>query len=122
MALAGVGTLLSILGMYAVRTEEDATQRTLLQALARGINLSTVLIIVAALGLTWWLLPAHWPVGCSVIAGLVAGGGTGASLVGATAALSGPAANLGGYAVEQMVVGSVQMPVMSVAPHMVPIG
>ncbi|MFO0869098.1 MAG: sodium-translocating pyrophosphatase [Pirellulales bacterium] len=73
MALAGVGTVLSILGMYAVRTEEDATQRTLLQALARGINLSTVLIIVAALGLTWWLLPAHWPVGCSVIAGLVAG-------------------------------------------------
>ena len=41
------------------------------------------------------------------IAGWVAGGGTGASLVGATAALSGPAANLGGYAVAQTIAGSV---------------
>jgi hypothetical protein len=41
------------------------------------------------------------------ITGLVAGAGTGAGLVGATAALSGPAANLGGYAVAQMVAGSV---------------
>ena len=50
------------------------------------------------------------------IAGLVAGGGTGASLVGATAALSGPAANLGGYAVAQMVAGSVGLggPALSV--------
>jgi hypothetical protein len=50
------------------------------------------------------------------IAGLVAGGGTGASLVGATAALSGPAANLGGYAVAQVVAGSVGLggPALSV--------
>ena len=38
------------------------------------------------------------------------------SLVGATAALSGPAANLGGYAVAQMVAGSVGLggPALSV--------
>ena len=41
------------------------------------------------------------------IAGLAAGAGTGAGLVGATAALTGPAANLGGYAVAQVVAGSV---------------
>lgn len=48
--------------------------------------------------------------------GLVAAGGTGASLVGATAALSGPVANLGGYAVAQMVAGSVGLggPALSV--------
>lgn len=51
-----------------------------------------------------------------MIAGLVAGSGTGASLVGATDALSGPAANLGGDAVAQMVAGSVGLggPALSV--------
>jgi hypothetical protein len=43
----------------------------------------------------------------AIIAGLVEGGGTGARLVAATAALSGAVANLGGYAVAQMVAGSV---------------
>jgi hypothetical protein len=43
------------------------------------------------------------------IAGLAAGAGTGAGLAGATAALSGPTANLGGYAVAQMIAGSVGM-------------
>lgn len=51
------------------------------------------------------------------IAGLAAGAGTGAGLVGATAALTGPAANLGGYAVAQMVAGSVGLggPALSTA-------
>lgn len=52
----------------------------------------------------------------SHIAGLVAGAGTGAGLAGATAALSGPVANLGGYAVAQMLAGSVGLggPALSV--------
>lgn len=51
------------------------------------------------------------------IAGVAAGVGTGAGLVGATAALTGPAANLGGYAVAQIVAGSVGLggPVLSTA-------
>lgn len=51
------------------------------------------------------------------IAGLAAGAGTGAGLAGATAALSGPAANLGGYAVAQMMAGSVGLggPALSTA-------
>ena len=57
MMLAGLGTLMSIAGIYFVRTEENATQRTLLKALARGINVSTALVIVAAYGLTYLLLP-----------------------------------------------------------------
>lgn len=50
------------------------------------------------------------------ITGVVAGAGTGASLVGATAALTGPVANLGGYAVAQMLAGSVGLggPALSV--------
>ena len=38
LVLAGLGIGLSILGIYLVRTEEGATQRNLLKALARGIN------------------------------------------------------------------------------------
>ena len=51
------------------------------------------------------------------IAGLAAGAGTGAGLAGATAALTGPAANLGGYAVAQVMAGSVGLggPALSTA-------
>ena len=57
MAIAGVGIFLSILGIYLVRTNEDATQKNLLAALARGIDASTILVVVAAAGLAWWLMP-----------------------------------------------------------------
>ncbi len=73
IVLAGVGILLSILGIYAVRSDEDATQRTLLKALARGINLSTAAIVVVTFIFTFWLMPAFWTVSLSVITGLIAG-------------------------------------------------
>ena len=57
MAIAGLGIFLSIIGVYLVRTEEGATQKNLLAALARGINASCGLIIVAAFVLSWWLMP-----------------------------------------------------------------
>jgi len=57
MAIAGLGIILSIVGIYMVRTEEGATQKNLLTALARGINLSCGLIIVASVLLGWWLMP-----------------------------------------------------------------
>ena len=55
--LAGVGIVLSIFGIYMVRTKEDASQKNLLEALARGINFSTGLVVVAAIGLSYWLMP-----------------------------------------------------------------
>ena len=82
IAIAGAGIFLSILGIYMVRTEEGATQKNLLAALARGINLSCLLIVVAAIFLAWWLMPGtpgtfvfgSIPgVAVSVIAGLLAG-------------------------------------------------
>ena len=73
MAIAGVGIFLSIIGMYMVRTEENATQRTLLKALARGIDVSSILIIAASIGLAKWIMPDQWKVSLSVIVGLVAG-------------------------------------------------
>ncbi len=81
MAISGVGIFLSIFGMYMVRTEESATQKNLLAALARGINISTALVAVAAIGLAWWLMPRTAGtmvygvpgVALSVIVGLLAG-------------------------------------------------
>ena len=73
MAIAGVGIFLSILGIYMVRTDEDASQKALLKALARGINASTFLVIIAAIALTWLLLPNNVGISMSVIVGLLAG-------------------------------------------------
>ncbi|MBM4093749.1 MAG: sodium-translocating pyrophosphatase, partial [Planctomycetes bacterium] len=82
LAIAGVGIFLSIIGIYMVRTEEGATQKNLLKALARGIDLACVLIIVASVGLSMWLMPktegtvyfgAIPGVAFSIIAGLAAG-------------------------------------------------
>ena len=44
MLIAAVGIVLSIIGIFAVRTKENATIRELLKALAIGTNLSSVLI------------------------------------------------------------------------------
>lgn len=56
MALAGVGTFLSVGGIFLVRTEEGATQRNLLTALARGVNASSLGIAAAALLLVYLIL------------------------------------------------------------------
>ncbi len=74
IAIAAVGILLSILGIYLVRTEDKASQSVLLKALGRGINTSTFLVIFAAFGLTYWLLGREfWTVSISVVVGLLAG-------------------------------------------------
>jgi K(+)-stimulated pyrophosphate-energized sodium pump len=73
MAIAGVGIVLSIAGMYVIRTDEEATQKNLLAALFRGINASTLLVAVCTFGLTYWILPQHMGVAGSVVVGLVAG-------------------------------------------------
>ncbi|RPH99151.1 MAG: sodium-translocating pyrophosphatase [Calditrichaeota bacterium] len=46
MLIAAVGTILSIVGIFAVRTKENASQKELLGALGRGVNLSSLLIII----------------------------------------------------------------------------
>ncbi len=72
MIVAGVGNIFSVIGAFAVRTEEKADQRTLLKALARGVNLSVVLIALFTAGLIYFL---NLPMGivASVITGLLVG-------------------------------------------------
>lgn len=73
MVIAGVGIVLSIIGIFAVRTREEASQRELLKALARGINLSSFLIFVSTFFLVKFLLPGHLGVWGAVMAGLIVG-------------------------------------------------
>ena len=72
MLIAGIGILLSIVGIFLVRCKEGATQRNLLRALATGTWTSTALIIIATFGVIKGL---GLPLGIfgSVVAGLVAG-------------------------------------------------
>ena len=74
MAIASVGTLLSIWGIWQVRTKEDSSQKALLAALAQGINLSTIAIVGATFVIVFMLMGwSHLGVALSVIVGLVAG-------------------------------------------------
>jgi K(+)-stimulated pyrophosphate-energized sodium pump len=72
MVVAGVGTLLSILGIFAVRCKEGASQRNLLRALLTG-TLSSSVLIIGATALVCWLMGLGWGIFGAVIAGLVAG-------------------------------------------------
>ncbi|MDD5067139.1 MAG: sodium/proton-translocating pyrophosphatase, partial [bacterium] len=73
MVIAAIGVLASVLGIYAVRSSEKASQKQLLSALNRGINLSALLIAIFAIALTYILLPQNKGVLGSIIAGLAAG-------------------------------------------------
>ncbi len=74
MLIAAVGILLSIIGIFAVRTSEDASIKKLLSALSRGTNLSSVLIVVATFGILYILGIENW-IGLSlaVVVGLIVG-------------------------------------------------
>ncbi len=56
MILAAVGILLSIVGIYMVRTKEGASMKELMGALMRGIMGSSILIVIAAAGVCYLLL------------------------------------------------------------------
>lgn len=73
IVLAAVGILLSIMGVFLVKTEENATQGALLKALGRGTNISSICIGILAIVLTPMLLPGYGMVGWSVVIGLLAG-------------------------------------------------
>ena len=72
MLVAAIGTILSIIGIFAVRTKEGATQKNLLNALLLGTGGSSALILVAmaVMASIGWVT---WGIFGSVIAGLVAG-------------------------------------------------
>ena len=73
MIVAGVGTILSIIGMFMVKCREGATQKNLLKALLTGTLGSSILIVLALIGLKMGGMIPSWGLVGSVIAGLAAG-------------------------------------------------
>jgi K(+)-stimulated pyrophosphate-energized sodium pump len=72
MVVAGLGILLSIVGIFMVRCKEDASQKNLLRALLFGTLGSSVLILIAIalMATTDWI---SWGIFGSVVSGLAAG-------------------------------------------------
>lgn len=74
MLIAAVGIILSIIGIFTVRTKENASMKDLLGSLALGTNISSVLIVGCTFLILWALGLEHWPlIGCSVVIGLLVG-------------------------------------------------
>lgn len=74
MLIAAVGIVLSILGIFTVRTGEKASMDKLLKSLGFGVNLSSILIAVFTFVILWLLKLDNWQwISCSVIVGLLAG-------------------------------------------------
>ncbi len=74
MLIAAIGIILSIMGIFLVRTREGASMRELLRSLGVGVNVSAALIAVATFGILYLLGMRNWlGLSCSVITGLAAG-------------------------------------------------
>jgi len=73
MLTAAAGILLSIIGMYFVKAGNEATQKNLLSALTKGINVSCIGILIASYFLVKYLLPNNMGMFGSITVGLAAG-------------------------------------------------
>ncbi len=74
MLIAAVGVILSVFGIFLVKTKEGAAMKQLLGALGRGTNTASVLIAVATFFILWSLGIENWlGLSFSVVVGLFAG-------------------------------------------------
>ncbi|NLA61649.1 MAG: sodium-translocating pyrophosphatase [Bacteroidales bacterium] len=74
MIIAAIGVFLSILGIYLVRTKDDADMKQLMSALNRGVITSSFLVAIGTFGILYLLGFQNWVgLSFSVISGLLAG-------------------------------------------------
>ncbi|HOU67944.1 MAG TPA: sodium-translocating pyrophosphatase [Paludibacteraceae bacterium] len=74
MLIAAVGVVLSIIGIFLVKTKEGAKMKDLLNSLSRGVNSSSILIGIATFFILYLLGIENWlGISCSVVSGLLAG-------------------------------------------------
>jgi K(+)-stimulated pyrophosphate-energized sodium pump len=74
IVIAAVGVVLSIMGIFMVRSSEDADQGQLINALSRGLYGSSIGIAILAIPVVFILdLPNKWAVWLSIVIGLVVG-------------------------------------------------
>jgi K(+)-stimulated pyrophosphate-energized sodium pump len=78
MLIAAVGILLSIFGIFLVKAKEGASQKQLLAALGRGVNVSSILIAIISLGILYYLdIPNYQGIWVAMLVGLAGGIGIG---------------------------------------------
>ncbi|MFO7790454.1 MAG: sodium/proton-translocating pyrophosphatase, partial [Bacteroidales bacterium] len=100
MLIAAVGTMLSILGIFMVRTKEGASQKQLLKSLSLGVNISAGLILVFSFVILYALnfhnldVVNIWGIWGSIAIGLLAGIGIGQSTEYFTASAYKPTKNI----------------------------
>jgi K(+)-stimulated pyrophosphate-energized sodium pump len=81
MVIAGLGIAVSILGIYLVRTREEASQKALLGALRKGVWTSAALFALVSCLVIWLIFFSHPDLGhlgaigiwLAIVAGLLAG-------------------------------------------------
>jgi K(+)-stimulated pyrophosphate-energized sodium pump len=72
--IAGLGILLSVLGVFLVKAREDSDQEALLRALSRGVNASAAAVVVTSLLALYLMeMPNLWGTWGAVVVGLVTG-------------------------------------------------
>ena len=78
MIIAAVGILLSIVGIFLVKAKEGASQKQLLNALGRGVNVSSVLIAAFSFIILQYLdIPNYTGIWAAMLVGLLGGIGIG---------------------------------------------
>lgn len=86
MALAGLGILCSILGVFTVKAAENATFAQLLKGLHKGVYIASALILLGSFALLWFIfadetsatgglagITTWYGLGFSILSGLLAG-------------------------------------------------
>ena len=56
IAIAGLGIIASVFGVFMVKTKEGANQKELIHALDRGIHIASALMVLGAGGIFWFLM------------------------------------------------------------------
>jgi K(+)-stimulated pyrophosphate-energized sodium pump len=74
MLIAALGVILSIIGIFLVKTKEGATMKDLLRSLGVGVNVSSILVAIGTFGIMYLLKMPDWQwISFSVIIGLIVG-------------------------------------------------
>jgi H(+)-translocating pyrophosphatase len=83
LALAGLGIICSVIGVFTVKTRDDASINALLKSLHFGVYFASILITIGAFGLLYLLFgkdpslveagTSWWRLGFSIVFGLAAG-------------------------------------------------
>ncbi len=118
MVMASLGVVASLIGNFLVRTKEkEATQKVLLGALRRGIYGASILILIMAFGIVYYVMgKADFGIFWSILIGLIVGNGIGFFTEYFTSASYKPTQKLAGQAVTgpaTFVIGGISLGMLS---------